>query len=545
MSFANIRVPYPINEKPKDYAPGSEERQLLQKELERQLSTFVEIPLIIGGKAVYTGITRPVICPHNHQHKLGVYHCGNEETVKQAVSCCQKVAREWQQTPWEERAAIFLKAAELLAGKYRYLLNAATMLGQSKSVIQAEIDAACELIDYFRFNVFFMNKIYNEQIYQKTETSWTRMEYRPLEGFIFAITPFNFTAISGNLPTAPAMMGNTVIWKPASTSVLSSYYIMQILREAGLPDGVINFIPGSGNDLGPIILDRPELAGIHFTGSTDTFKEMWKRIGFNVANNIYKTYPRIVGETGGKGFVLAYKDADVEALSVALFRGAFEYQGQKCSAASRAYIPKSLWNDVRKLLAQMAEEAIVGDVSDFRTFMGAVIDKTSFSKIVGYIEEAKKSDEMKIEIGGFYDSTKGYFIHPTVIVTSNPKSKTMVEEIFGPVLTVYVYDDERFDEVMDLVDETSPYALTGSIFARDRAIIRKACQRLFQAAGNLYINDKPTGAVVGQQPFGGARLSGTNDKAGSFLNLLRWTSPRTIKENFAPPIDFTYPHMRT
>jgi len=544
MSLSNILVPTPVNEKPKDYAPGSEERGLLQKELERQRSRPVEIPLIIGGKPVRTGITKPIVCPHDHQSPLGVFHCGTKEAADLAIRAALEAGRDWQHTPWEDRAAIFLKAAELMAGRQRQVLNAATMLGQSKNVFQAEIDAACELVDYLRFNVSFMNRIYNDQIRQKSDACWTRMEYRPLEGFVFAVTPFNFTAINGNLPSAPAMMGNVVVWKPAGGSVLSAYYIMQILQEAGLPDGVINFFPGSGKEVGPMIFDRREFAGLHFTGSTTTFNEIWKRVGDNLSHSVYRTYPRLVGETGGKDFILAHKDADVDALSVALFRGAFEYQGQKCSAASRAYIPRSLWKDVRNRLARMAGEAMVGDVGDFRTFMGAVIDKSSFDNIIGYIEQARESQEAKVEIGGRYDASKGYFVHPTVLATSDPRSRTMEEEIFGPVLTIFVYEDSRFDEVLGLVDETSPYALTGSIFARDRSVIRRAGQRLLHAAGNLYINAKPTGATVGQQPFGGARLSGTNDKAGSYLNLLRWVSPRTIKENFTPPVEFDYPHMR-
>ena len=543
MSLANILAPVPVNEATKDYAPGSEERVLLQNELERQRSRPVEIPLIIGGKPVHTGVTKPVICPHDHRTPLGVFHCGGKEAADLAVRAALEAGGEWAHTPWEDRAAIFLKAAELLAGRRRYVINAATMLGQSKSVYQAEMDAACELVDYLRFNVSHMNKIYDEQIRQGTRDDWTRMEYRPLEGFIFAVTPFNFTAINGNLPSAPAMMGNTVVWKPAGGSVLSAYYIMKIFQEAGLPDGVINFFPGSGRDVGPVVFDRREFAGLHFTGSTTTFNEIWKRVGDNVQRRVYRTYPRLVGETGGKDFVLAYRDADVDALSAALFRGAFEYQGQKCSAASRAYIPRSLWNGVRDRLAGMAGEAAVGDVGDFRTFMGAVIDKDSFDNIVGHIEQARRSGEAEVVIGGGYDASRGYFVHPTVIETSNPRSRTMEEEIFGPVLTVFVYEDGRFDEVLGLVDETSPYALTGAVFAGDRSVIRRACGRLLHAAGNLYINDKPTGAMVGRQPFGGGRMSGTNDKAGTHMNLLRWVSPRTIKENFAPPVDFTYPHM--
>jgi 1-pyrroline-5-carboxylate dehydrogenase len=545
MSFSNVRVPAPVNEPGRDYAPGSEERAALKTELERRRALRVDLPLVIGGKEVRTGKTKPLICPHDHGNPLGEYHCGDRESANAAIRAALAAKDDWQSAPWEDRAAVFLKAAELLSTRYRYILTAATMLGQSKNVFQAELDAACELADYWRFNVAFMQRIYDDQVSVHGKKSWTRLEYRPLEGFVFAVTPFNFTAINGNLPAAPAMMGNVVVWKPASTAVLSAHSIMRIFQEAGLPDGVINLVPGSGREIGDPVLDHREFAGLHFTGSTSVFNGMWKRVGDNLGRDVYRNYPRLCGETGGKDFVVAYKDADLDALSVALFRGAFEYQGQKCSAASRAYIPSSLWGEVRERLARMAGEARVGDVADFGTFMGAVIDKGSYDNIVGYIEHARHASDARIVIGGEHDDSKGYFIRPTVIETDNPNYRSMEEEIFGPVLTVYVYSDDRFEDVLDLVDRTSPYALTGSVFSRDRSILRRASERLLQAAGNLYFNDKPTGAVVGQQPFGGARLSGTNDKAGSWLNLLRWTSPRTIKENFAPPTDYAYPHMKS
>ncbi len=544
MSFGNIVIPTPVNEPIKSYAPGTPERAALQKELERQLAEPVDAPLVIGGKEFRTGRTRPIPCPHDHKAVLGAYHLGDRDSAEAAIKAAMAARKDWMSTPWEHRAAIFLRAADLLATRYRYIINAATMLGQSKTAIQAEIDAACELIDYLRFNPSFAQKIYGEQITNNAEYSWSRLEYRPLEGFVFAVTPFNFTAIAGNLPTAPAMMGNVVVWKPASTATLSAYYLMKIFQEAGLPDGVINLVYGSGGSVADPIVDNRDFAALHFTGSTGVFNSIWKRVGENVTRNVYKSYPRLVGETGGKDFVFANKDADVQALSVALFRGSYEYQGQKCSAASRAYVPASIWPEVKSRLAEMAGTAGVGDVRDFRNFMGAVIDKSSFDNIVSYIEHARKAADASIVIGGEYDDSKGHFIKPTVIETSNPHFKSMEEEIFGPVLTVYVYEDAKVDEALTLLDETSPYALTGAIFARDRAFIEKASVKLMHAAGNFYINDKPTGAVVGQQPFGGARMSGTNDKAGSFLNLLRWTSPRTIKENFLAPLDYTYPHMK-
>ncbi|MGD1010072.1 MAG: L-glutamate gamma-semialdehyde dehydrogenase [Candidatus Aminicenantales bacterium] len=543
MSSGRFVTPTPVNEGVKEYRPGSEEKRLLKQELERQTGAPVEIPLIIGGKEVRSGQRAKLACPHDHARELGVYYAGGREEAGLAIKAALEAKRSWERLPWEDRASIFLKAADLLSGPYRYVMNAATMLGQSKTVFQAEIDAVCELTDYLRFNVSYVNKIYAEQPDVNPARNWSRLEYRPLDGFVFAVAPFNFTSIAGNLPTAPAMMGNTVIWKPASTAVLSAHYFMRILLEAGLPDGVINMVPGSGGEVANPVVDHPDLAGVHFTGSTATFTGIWQRVAENLKNGVYRNYPRLVGETGGKDFILAGPDADVDELGAALFRSAFEYQGQKCSAASRAYIPRSLWPDVKRRLFKMAGEIKVGDVTDFRTFMGAVIERSAYDRIVGYIEDTRGSKEASVVVGGGHNDAVGYFIEPTVIETVNPKFRGMVEEIFGPVLTVYVYEDGRFDETLTLVDETSPYALTGAIFAKNRGLIRAALDRLLHAAGNFYINDKPTGAVVGQQPFGGGRLSGTNDKAGGYLNLFRWTSPRAIKENFLPPKDISYPHM--
>ena len=535
-----FRVPEPKNEPILDYAPGSPEREELKKTLNDMLSKEIEIPMIIGGKEVKSGDLGEARCPHDHQHRLATYHKGNEKYVNMAVEAALEARKTWAEMSWEDRAAIFLKAADLLSKPFRPILNAATMLGQSKNVFQAEIDSACEIIDFFRFNVYFLQEIYKQQPISAPLT-WNQMEYRPLEGFVFAVTPFNFTSIGVNLPTSPALMGNVVIWKPASTAVYPAYYAMQLLKEAGLPDGVINMVPGSGAAIGTPALNHPDLAGVHFTGSTATFQAMWRMIGNNIAK--YKSYPRIVGETGGKDFIFVHNSADIQATAVAAVRGAFEYQGQKCSAASRMYIPKSIWPKLRDVMFDMIKEIKMGDVTDFTNFMNAVIDKNAFDSIVSYIEYARKSDEAEILIGGGYDDSKGYFIEPTVIHTANPKFKTMEEEIFGPVLTVFVYDDNKYEETLHLCDETSPYGLTGSIFAQDREAILLAKNILRNAAGNFYINDKPTGAVVGQQPFGGARASGTNDKAGSFLNLIRWTSPRAIKENFYPPLDYKYPFM--
>lgn len=543
MSLGIFNIPEPRNESIRSYLPGSSEKVSLKKELARQKDNPVEIPLIIGGNEVRTGNTVEIKAPHDHATQLGVFHQAGEKEIEQAIACALEARKIWSKTSMEDRASVFLKAADLLTGPYRDLVNASTMLGQSKNVYQSEIEAACELADFWRFNVAYMKDVYKGQPPVSPAGTWNRSTYRPLEGFIFAVTPFNFTAIGGNLPTAPVMMGNVCIWKPSSTAVLSNYYLMKILEEAGLPAGVINFIPGKGSIIGEPVFRSPFFAGIHFTGSTSTFNSMWKTIGENLSKGIYRSYPRIVGETGGKDFVFAHPDSDVKALVVALVRGSFEYQGQKCSAASRAYIPKSLWPELLVELKAMVAEIRMGDVCDFRNLMAAVIDKNSFKNIVSYIEFAKAAVDAEIIIGGEYDDSKGYFIHPTVIQTTNPKFKTMEEEIFGPVLTVYVYEDSEVAATLDLLDETSPYALTGSIFGKDRIALSQAAERLENAAGNFYINDKPTGAVVGQQPFGGARASGTNDKAGSVLNLLRWVSSRAIKETFVPPTDFKYPYM--
>jgi 1-pyrroline-5-carboxylate dehydrogenase len=540
MNNAYIQLPYPKNEPVKSYAPGTKERDLINKELKTQSSKSIEVPLIIAGKDVKTENKDKITCPHNKNKVLGWYHKADKEHVTKAVEAALEAKKEWSRLSWTDRAAIFLKAADLLAGPYRYVLNAATMLGQSKTVHQAEIDSACELIDFWRFNAYFMQKIYADQPHS-TEGVWNKMEYRPLEGFVFAVTPFNFTAIAGNLPTAPALMGNTVVWKPASTAILSSYYIMKILEEAGLPKGVINYIPAKGSDIGDVVMSHPELSGIHFTGSTNVFKTMWKTVGQNIDK--YKHYPRIVGETGGKDFVFIYADSDIDEVSTALIRGAFEYQGQKCSAASRAYIPTSMWPELKKRLVSECKKIKVGDVSDMSNFMGAVIDQSSYNNIKSYIDYAKGSKDASIIYGGEYDDKNGFFIQPTIIEATKPKFKTMEEEVFGPVLSIYVYEEKDLDKTLELLDSTSPYALTGAIFAKDRSIINYISSKLENAAGNFYINDKPTGAVVGQQPFGGSRASGTNDKAGSYLNLIRWTSPRAIKETFIPAKDFRYDFM--
>jgi len=540
MNNSIARTPAPKNEPVLNYTKNSPERKAINDEIKRQINLNIDIPLIIGGKEIRTNVTEQIRCPHDHAKILGTYHKAGKKEAEMAIDSALEARKAWSKMPWTERASIFLKAAELLAGPYRNVLNVATMLGQSKTVYQAEIDAACELIDFWRFNARYMEDIYTEQPESPSGT-WNRLEHRALEGFILAITPFNFTSIGGNLPTAPAMMGNVVLWKPASTGVLSAYYIMKILEEAGLPKGVINFLPGKGAEIGDAVFSSSELAGIHFTGSTSVFKSMWKTIGDNIGK--YKYYPRIVGETGGKDFVFVHKDAEIKEVVTALVRGAFEYQGQKCSAASRAYIPKSMWLELKKQLCTEVAKIKVGDVTDYSNFMGAVIDKNSFNSIKSYIDFAKQSNDAEIICGGEYDDSKGYFIQPTVILTSNPKFKTMEEEIFGPVLTIYVYADEELDKTLDLLDSTSSYALTGAIFAKDRNIINHLTNKLENCAGNFYINDKPTGAVVGQQPFGGARASGTNDKAGSYLNLIRWVSPRAIKETFVPAKDFIYPFM--
>ena len=541
MRNGSPNVPTPINEPVKSYAPGTPERAALKEKLTELLSQQIEIPLIIGGEEVKTGDIGECRCPHDHQHLLATYHRAGEEHVEMAVAAAHEAWQEWSRMPWEARASVFLKAAQLLSGPWRMTLNAATMLGQSKNPFQAEIDSACELIDFWRFNPWYAQKIYEEQPPYSPTGMWNYVEQRPLEGFIFAVTPFNFTSIAGNLPTAPALMGNTVLWKPASSAVYPAYFLMKLLEASGLPPGVINLVAGSGAKIGDGILRHPEFAGVHFTGSTATFQHMWEVIGKNIRG--YHAYPRIVGETGGKDFVFAHPSADAEAVATALTRAAFEYQGQKCSAASRAYIPKSLWPKLKEVFFAQLESIKMGDVTDFSNFMNAVIDRASYDKIVSYIDYAKKSGDAEIAFGGGYSDEKGYFIEPTVILTKDPRFKTMAEEIFGPVLTIFVYDDEKYEETLHLCDETSPYALTGCIFADDRAAVNLAYDVLSHAAGNFYINDKPTAAVVGQQPFGGSRASGTNDKAGSPLNLLRWVTQRAIKETFDPPRDYRYPFM--
>ena len=542
MSNATVSVPRPRNEPVLAYAPGSPERRALGAELEKMSREVLEITPVIGGDRVRTGRTAEAVMPHDHHHVLAVWHKAGPKELARAIDAALVANREWSRMSWEDRAAIFLKAADLLAGPYRMALNAATMLGQSKTAHQAEIDAACELIDFWRFNVAYAEEIYRQQP-ASSPGCWNRLEHRPLEGFVFAVSPFNFTSIAGNLPTAPAIMGNTVVWKPASTAVYAAHAIMQVLEAAGLPPGVVNMVPGAGAEVGDPALDSPDLAGIHFTGSTAVFQGMWETVGRNIRR--YRGYPRIVGETGGKDFVLAHPSADVPALVTALTRGAFEYQGQKCSAASRAFIPASLWPEVKAWLLADLSRIRVGDPADFGNFMGAVIDRQAFATIKGYIDVARQSPDAEIVAGGGCDDGKGWFIEPTVVLAKRPDLRLMREEIFGPVLTVYVYGDHDFDEALALADRGSPYALTGAIFARDRAAIARSTSALTHAAGNFYINDKPTGAVVGQQPFGGARASGTNDKAGSPLNLLRWVSPRTIKETFVPPTDFTYPFMQS
>jgi 1-pyrroline-5-carboxylate dehydrogenase len=537
---AIIKAPLPFNEPVYSYAPGSREKKDVKAHLEKMLDERIEIPLIIGGKEILSGNMADCRCPHDHNHLLAQYHKAGPPELDKAVKEAQKAWKGWSEMDWMSRASIFLRAAELLATKYRYILNAATMLGQSKTVHQAEIDSACELIDFYRFNPYYMSQIYTQQPDSSPE-NWNYMEYRALEGFVFAVTPFNFTSIAGNLPTSPAIMGNTVLWKPASSAVYSAYFLTQLWKEAGLPDGVINFVPGPGRYVGDPVLEKPELAGVHFTGSTAVFQGMWKTIGTNITH--YRTYPRIVGETGGKDFVFIHASADAEAVVTALIRGAFEYQGQKCSAASRAYIPSNLWPLLRERLADETKTIKMGDITDFTNFMGAVIDKPAFDSIVEYIQYAKESNEANIVCGGNYDDSKGYYVEPTIVVVTNPKDKLMEEEIFGPVLTIYVYPENKYKETLKTCDTTSPYGLTGAIFANDRKAVDEALIALRHAAGNFYINDKPTGAVVGQQPFGGGRGSGTNDKAGSYLNLLRWTSARTVKESLRPPRDYRYPFL--
>jgi 1-pyrroline-5-carboxylate dehydrogenase len=541
MSNAYFQLPEPYNEPVLNYEKDSEERQLLEKTLDELQSQEIEIPLIIGGQAVKTGKTAEITTPHNHKIKLGYYHKAGEKEVNQAISAALEARKKWAVMPWEHRVTIFQKAADLLAGHWRSTVNAATMLGQSKTIYQSEIDAVAELCDFWRFNTYYMTELMGDQPYSPPGM-WNRLEYRPLEGFVFAVTPFNFTSIAGNLPTAPAMIGNVVLWKPASSAVYSAYFLMQIFREAGLPDGVINFIPGSGGQVGNPVMASPHMAGIHFTGSTEVFQDMWKTVGNNISNMKY--YPRIVGETGGKDFIFAHNSSNVRPLVVAALRGAFEYQGQKCSAASRMYIPRSLWDDFRELYTTEVAKISMGEPTDFKNFFTAVIDRNAFDSIKEYIDFAKKADDAEIITGGNCDDSHGFFIEPTTILTTNPNFKTMEEEIFGPVLTIYVYEDKDFDAALDLCDQTSPYALTGAIWAQDREALIKMSDRLRNAAGNFYINDKPTAAVVGQQPFGGGRASGTNDKAGSAMNLLRWMTVRTIKETLVPPEDWTYPFMK-
>lgn len=540
MPDATFLLPPPKNEPVLSYAPGSPERADLKAAIMALKGQRVEIPMHIGGQPVRTGEKISIHPPHDHKHLLGHFFKGGSEHVHQAIQAALKAKPAWEAMPWQERAAVFLKAADLLGGPFRAKMNAATMLGQSKNAFQAEIDSVAELCDFFRFNAQFMTDIYKQQP-ESPAGIWNRLEYRPLEGFVFALTPFNFTSIAGNLPAAPALMGNTVVWKPAETQIYSAAVIMEIFEAAGLPPGVINLIFVDGPIAGDIIFGHPAFAGLHFTGSTKVFQYLWQTIGKNISK--YHSYPRIVGETGGKDFVLAHPSADPKALAVALSRGAFEYQGQKCSAASRAYIPKSLWKSVKTSLLEDLESMRMGSPEDFTNFINAVIDERAFDKITSYIAQAKKDPGAEIIAGGVYDKTEGYFIRPTVIVVDDPHYKTMEEEIFGPVLTIHVYNDRAWDKTLELVDRTSPYALTGAVFATDRAAIAQATEKLRHAAGNFYINDKPTGAVVGQQPFGGARASGTNDKAGSVFNLLRWVSPRTIKENFVPPTDYRYPFM--
>jgi 1-pyrroline-5-carboxylate dehydrogenase len=536
--MTSARIPSPVNDQNKSYLPGSAERAELKARLAQMSGERVDIPIVIGGCEIRTGRTAPSVMPHNHRHVLGDWHMAEASHVQQAIDAALKASREWASWSLQDRAAVFLRAAELLTTTWRATLNAATMLGQSKTVIQAEIDSASELIDFWRFNPHYAQELYEEQPLS-SHVMWNRVEYRPLEGFVYAVTPFNFTSIAGNLPTAPALMGNTVVWKPASSAMFSAHYIMRLLEAAGLPPGVINFVPGDAAQVSAIVLDSPQLAGVHFTGSTSVFNSMWKTIGASMSN--YRSYPRIVGETGGKDFIVAHASADPVALSVAIARGGFEYQGQKCSAASRIYVPESLWPEVRDRTVAIMKEIRMGDPADFRNFMGAVIDKRAFDKISEYVSHGRSN--AKVIAGGGVKGDEGYFIEPTLVETHDPSYKLLCEEIFGPVVTAHVYPDAKWEETLSIVDQTSPYALTGAIFARERSAVRTAAVALRNAAGNFYINDKPTGAVVGQQPFGGARGSGTNDKAGSKLNLTRWVSARNIKETFSPPLSYEYPFM--
>jgi 1-pyrroline-5-carboxylate dehydrogenase len=537
MAFGIFTPPIAKNEPILAYAPGSSERKKLKETIDDLRNQVLDIPMIIGGKEIRTGNTKRIAPPHDHQHTLGHYHRGDASHVQMAIEASLKAKKEWENLPWEQRAAVFLRMADLLAGPYRFLINASTMLGQSKNPFQAEIDAACELIDFLKFNVQYADGIYREQP-ESLPLTWNRVEYRPLEGFIFALTPFNFTSICANLACAPAMMGNTVVWKASETQIYSAYFLMKLYQEAGLPDGVINLVFVGGREAGEVVFAHPEFAGLHFTGSTGTFQTLWQKMGNNLPQ--YKSYPRIVGETGGKDFVVAHASAKPEVVATALTRGAFEYQGQKCSAASRAYVPKSIWNEVKDLMVHQLANMKMGPVEDFTNFINAVIDETSFDNIAAFIDQAK-ADGQTIIAGGNYDKSKGYFVEPTVILVNDPKYRTMCEEIFGPVLSIYVYEDHLYAETLDLVDQTSPYALTGAVISTDRYAIELATQKLRHSAGNFYINDKPTGAVVGQQPFGGGRASGTNDKAGASMNLMRWVSARTIKENLNPPTTWEYP----
>jgi len=541
MKNAKTIVPKPLNEPILSYAPGTEERTALKKRIKELKSQKIEVPLIIGGKEIKTGNLGEMRIPHDHQHLLGHYHMAGPKEIEMAINSAMEAWDSWSKMPWESRAAIFKKMASILQRHDDQTLNAATMLGQSKNAFQAEIDASCEMIDFLNFNCWYAQELYSQQPTYSPDGIWNRLEHRPLEGFIFAVTPFNFTSIAGNLPAAPALMGNVSIWKPASSAVYSSYFMMKLFLEAGVPEGVINFVPGSGKDIGPTIMKNQNLAGVHFTGSTNVFQGMWKTVGENI--NKYKSYPRIVGETGGKDFCIAHESANLEELSTAMVRGAFEYQGQKCSALSRAYIPTSIWPELSKSYLKKVNKIKVGDVENFSNFMNAVIDKPAFDSITSYIENARNDVDAEIITGGDYDESVGYFIQPTTILTNDPKYTTMCEEIFGPVLTVYLYDPKKWEETLHLVNTTSPYALTGCVWGKDSEAINFATEKLTHAAGNFYVNDKPTGAVVGQQPFGGSRASGTNDKAGSIFNLIRWVSMRTIKETFDPPKDFEYLFM--
>ena len=542
MTDIPFNIPKPENEPVKNYAPNSPEKKSLKTKISKLKSTQIEIPVIIGGEEIKTGNTSTCVVPHDHQHVLGTFHKAGEEEIQLAIDSALNVWKTWSKTSLEERAKIFLKMADLLAGSWRDTINAATMLNMSKNAFQAEIDAACELIDFWRFNAWFAQELYQHQPMYSPDGMKNTTEHRPLEGFVFAVTPFNFTSIAGNLPTAPVLMGNVALWKPASSTVYPAYFLMKLFKEAGLPDGVINFIPGNGSIVGPQVMNHPDLAGVHFTGSTIVFQNMWKTVGKNIQK--YKSYPRIVGETGGKDFCIAHESANIDGLVTAMVRGAFEFQGQKCSALSRAYIPSTIWDEVKTKYILEVNTIKMGDPEDFTHFMNAVIDKTAFESISKYIDYAKNSNDAEILTGGGYNDSKGYFIEPTTILTIDPYFKTMEEEIFGPVLTIYIYEPKDWNETLKLVDSTSPYALTGAVFAQNKVVVDEVKQVLSHSAGNFYINDKPTGAVVGQQPFGGSRASGTNDKAGSIFNLIRWVSQRTMKETFEPPTDYRYPFMK-